>query len=143
MNEFIFNDSLCVFDKHFKNETEFIEFLIRNDWIQEKIGITMPPTSGYYPDIYGTNRKTKSEVLVEVEYWAHRYRSKHSQDYRKSDFIVSYFRLPNNRFICNVPVISFYKGREKDMFLQYCLDEDLSTNFEELRDKNKIKRFLR
>jgi hypothetical protein len=36
-----------------KNERHFIEFLLRNDWIQRQLGIKMFGSDGFFHDIIG------------------------------------------------------------------------------------------
>jgi len=108
----------------FSNEREFIEFLLRNDWIQRKLGFKLPTTSnGRFPDITAhTYDQYKTKIEVEVEYKAeHFIIHKHNTVY--CDLILSFIRSNKNTNISGIPIWSFYK-RIKDKLI-YTLDEDI------------------
>lgn len=112
-----------------KNEREFLEFLIRNDWVQRMVGIKMFPTNGFFPDIKGfIYDGTDFPIMVEVEYKAENY-SRHFHPFGGANLILSYIRYSKSRIIRGCPVWSFYKIENKKLI--YCLDEDINFNFNE------------
>lgn len=126
--EFEFKEFLD-FDKvQIVNERQFIEFLLRNEWVQRKIGIEMKESDGLFPDIQGIIfDEERTPIDVEVEYHAQNYKL-HRHPYGKCDLILSFKRKPDERIVSGVPVWSFYK--EKHDGLHFTLDSDIHTNWE-------------
>lgn len=82
-------------------EREFIEFLLRNDWVQRRLGIKM-------------------------EYHAENYRH-HGHAFKGCDLIISLIRSEETRFVKGVPVWSFYYRDEDELI--FCLDDDINYDF--------------
>lgn len=117
-----------------RNERHFIEFLLRNDWIQRRVGIRMPSSNGFFPDIKGEIYDgTGDPIKVEVEFWAENYKL-HGHEFKGCDLILSFFRSPETRFVKGVPVWSFYECYKNDKWGLFCLDSDIRYNFDEHKD---------
>lgn len=128
-------DSVYTPDLQFKNERHFIEFLIRNDWIQRQVGIKMFPSTGFFPDIHGEIYDYSGDkIKVEIEFRAENY-ILHGHPFGGCDLILSFVRNLNTRIIRGVPVWSFYKGDLKDKFWDLCLPDDINTDFDKLSDR--------
>jgi hypothetical protein len=129
-----------------KNERHFIEFLVRNDWIQRRMGLRMPKvTNGFFPDLKSLIRATKDDpkevpINVEVEFWAENYRM-HGHAFRGCDLILSFFRTPDTRFVKGVPVWSFYECYRNDKWGMLCLDRDIRYDFSEHIDVDELNAF--
>lgn len=112
----------------FKNEREFLEFLIRNQWIQRRVGFSIPQSNGLFPDVHGIIfDKDQTKIRVEVEYRAENY-GRHGHPFGKADLILSFIRGTKKKIIRGCPVWSFYTqvgGKQ----LQYCLDKDINFDF--------------
>lgn len=110
------------------NEREFIEFLLRNDWLQRRLGIKMTGSNGLFPDIIGEiYDELGGKIRVEVEYHAENYQ-RHGHAFKGCDLIISLTRGEEVRFVKGVPVWSFYI-RDGDE-LVFCLDDDINYNFD-------------
>lgn len=108
-------------------EREFIEFLIRNDWVQRRLGIKMTGSNGLFPDIFGEIYDNEGgTIAVEIEYHAESYRI-HGHSFKGCDLIISLTRGEEVRFVKGVPVWSFYY-RDGDE-LVFCLDDDINYDF--------------
>lgn len=119
-------------ERLFLNEREFIEFLLRNDYIQRKIGIKMDGSSnGLFPDIKGEIYDGSGiKIRVEVEYKAINYVI-HKHPYRGCDLILSFIRQVGQRFLKGCPIWSFYVDRgESDRYLEYTLNDDINHDFD-------------
>lgn len=115
-------------DRWFKNEREFLEFLIRNEWMQRRLGFSIPPSNGLFPDVRGTIfDKDQIKIRVEVEYRAENY-GLHGHPFGKADLVLSFIRRPHKKIIRGCPIWSFYvqTGNGK---LEYCLDRDINFDF--------------
>lgn len=127
----------------FRNERHFIEFLVRNDWIQRKLGLRMPRvTNGFFPDLRSfvlADRCHPEEIpiSVEVELWAENYRM-HGHEYRGCDLILSFFRSPETRFVKGVPVWSFYECFRNDKWGLLSLYGDIKYDFSEHIDEDEL-----
>lgn len=125
ISEFNFPQYIYLKDIEFKNERHFIEFLLRNEWIQRRIGIRMQTSNGLFPDVKGeVFDGTGLPIKVEVEYWAENYKS-HGHPFGGCDLILSLFRQPNTKIVRGVPVWSFYVGKKSNTKMKYCLTEDI------------------
>ncbi len=126
-----FPHNMSIFSqKIFKSERHFLEFLIRNDWIQRRIGIKASlVVNGLFPDIKGEIYDgIGGKIRVEVEYKAENY-SNHKHPWGGCDLILSFIRNSGTRIIRGCPVWSFYY-KKKDT-LVYCLEDDIGFNFNE------------
>lgn len=111
------------------DERCFIEFLLRNDWVQRKIGIKMKSSNGLFPDVKGEIYDEEGgPIRVEIEYWAENYK-KHRHPFGGCDLIISFFRKPNTRVVGGCPVWSFYTGGLNSRDMKYCLLDDINFNF--------------
>lgn len=125
---------LLLSDCRLKNERDFIEFLVRNEWIQRRIGLRMPRvTNGFFPDlkcvILPDSEHPKEEpISVEVEFWAENY-SSHGHPFKGCDLIISFFRTPDTVFVKGVPVWSFYECYRNDKWGIFTLDSDIRYDF--------------
>lgn len=127
--EFEFPTRIDIRDVELKSETHFIEFLLRNEWIQRKLGIRMRYSNGLFPDVTGdVFDGTGLPIKVEVEYWAENYKI-HGHPFGGCHLIISLFRKPKTRVIKGVPVWSFYVWDKVSRNMRFCLYEDVSYNF--------------
>lgn len=112
-----------------RNERHFIEFFLRNQWVQRMVGVQCNESNGYFPDlkahIYGDST---TKINVEMEYWAQNYKA-HKHPYGGCDLIISFLRLQDTRFIAGVPVWSFYKGKRNGEIFEFCLFDDMNYDF--------------
>lgn len=132
---FNFPEKISRIDNEIINERHFLEFLLRNDWVQRKIGIKMAESNGLFPDIKGEIYDRYGGLIrIEVEFWAENYKL-HKHGYKACDLILSYFRTPEVNFVQGIPVWSFYKGYKEDDIYQFCLNEDISKNFNEMEEE--------
>lgn len=117
-------------DLELQNERHFIEFLLRNEWVQRMTGIKMSGSNGLFPDVKGELfDEFKTKIDVEVEYWAENYKE-HGHRFGGCHLILSLFRKPTTRIIRGVPVWSFYTGQKSSRFFKYCLKDDINYNFD-------------
>lgn len=133
-DEFKLPVTLNLKDCEIRNERHFIEFLLRNDWIQRQLGIKMGDSNGFFPDIKGEiYGGTGDKISVEVEYSAENY-SLHGHAFKGCDLILSFLRRPNVRFIKGIPVWSFYECYGNDKFVSLCLYDDVKFDFSSLEE---------
>lgn len=124
-----------------RNERHFLEFLLRNDWIQRQLGIKMDGSNGFFPDIKGEIYDgTGDKINVEVEYRAENYIT-HGHLFRGCDLILSFIRNPNTHIIKGIPVWSFYKAEPNERYIEECLWEDMNFDFDAYSDERIIERF--
>lgn len=129
VKDFDFPKRLDKWDCQLKNERHFLEFLIRNDWVQKKIGIKIAHSNGLFPDVKGEIYDgTGDRILVEVEFWAENYK-RHGHRFGGCDLILSFFRKPDTRIIRGIPVWSFYTGSTKSRMFTFCLMDDILFDF--------------
>lgn len=120
------------------NERHFIEFLIRNDWVQRMVGIKMPTTNGLFPDIKGEIYDGSGDrIQVEVEYRAENYVS-HGHSYRGCDLILSFLKSPEVRMIKGIPVWSFYEAYKSDKWGVLTLFSDIKYDFADHFDEDEL-----
>lgn len=123
--EFDFPLRISQKDVEFKNERHFIEFLLRNEWVQRRLGIKMDISNGLFPDIKGEIFDgSGTPIRVEVEYWAENYKA-HNHPFGGCNLILSFFRQPNTRVVRGVPVWSFYVGKKSSSIMRFCLNDDI------------------
>lgn len=121
-------------DCELRNERHFIEFLLRNDWIQRQLGVKMDSSDGFFPDIKGEIYDYSGDkIRVEVEYRAENY-VKHGHLFRGCDLIISFIRGHNIRFIKGIPVWSFYEGGYSDKYVTLCLNDDMDFDFNSVEE---------
>jgi hypothetical protein len=122
------------------NERHFVEFLMRNDWIQRRIGIKINSCNGLFPDLKGEIYDGSGDpIMVEAEYLAHNYQEhKHYLSCNKCDLILSFIRKSHVRTITGVPIWSFYKSESNSDELTFCLYDDIAYDFgsHHLRDED-------
>lgn len=112
-----------------KDERHFIEFLLRNLWVQKRIGIKFDKSNGLFPDVKGEIFDGSGDKInVEVEYWAENYKS-HGHKFGGCDLILSFFRKPQTRIVRGVPVWSFYVGEETSRNFKFSLLDDINFDF--------------
>lgn len=129
---------ILIADSQIRNERHFIEFLLRNDWIQRRLGIFMPSTNGFFPDIKGEIYDGSGDkIRVEVEYRAENY-AHHGHAYAGCDLILSFIKSPEVVFVKGVPVWSFYEGYKNDRWGILCLDSDIKRDFSEYKDPDEM-----
>lgn len=128
---FAFPKKLDIWKSEIRNERDFIEFLLRNEWIQHQIGIRMKSSNGLFPDIKGHIFSGNQEPInVEVEYWAENYKQ-HEHPFAGCDLILSFLRLPKTKVVKGCPVWSFYSGAQKSRVFSYCLRDDIGYDFKD------------
>jgi hypothetical protein len=122
-------ETLDLKDCQIRNETHFMEFLIRNDWIQRLVGIKMSPSNGFFPDLCAEIYDESGEkIRVEAEYRAENYAA-HGHSYRGCDLILSFIRKPEVRFIKGIPVWSFYEQINQTYPCELSLYDDIAYDF--------------
>lgn len=127
---FEFPEQISFLECEIKNERHFIEFLLRNEWVQHQVGIKMFDSNGFFPDIKGHifNDPT-TPIKVEVEYRAENYIA-HGHSFRGCDMILSFVRNPEIRIIKGIPVVSFYSAYKSDKFGELCLWDDVVYDYD-------------
>lgn len=114
------------------SEREFIEFLLRNDWVQRRLGVKMFGSNGMFPDIIGEIYDEEGgKIRVEVEHYAEHYIA-HGHAFKGCDLVISLIRCQETRFAKGVPVWSFYYKDYDE--LVFCLDDDILYDFDAIHD---------
>lgn len=122
-------DQIHINDIEFRCERDFIEFYLRNDWIQRMLGIKCRTSNGLFPDLKAEiYDHTRQKIRVEAELWAENY-TMHDHEFAGCDLILSFFRQPNTKMVRGCPVWSFYKGSKNANTFDLCLFEDINYNF--------------
>lgn len=117
------------------DEREFTAFIILNEYIQRKLGITNLTFRGnIYPDIKGNVLYYGEEINIELEYNSSNFRL-HKHSIFGIHLILSFIRPEKVRTIKGIPVWSFYKYSKKQNKYVYCLEEDMNYVGE---DKNEL-----
>lgn len=121
-----------------RNERHFIEFLLRNDWMQRRLGIKMNGSNGFFPDIKGEIYDGTGDLIkVEVEYRAENYIA-HGHAFRGCDLILSFVKSPDIVFIKGIPVWSFYEAYKNDRWGLFCLNSDMRYDFSNHIDVDEL-----
>jgi len=127
-DRFEFPEVIKLNDIEITNERRFLEFLLRNDWIQRDLGIRMNSSNGLFPDIKGEiYDDPETKIRVEVEYYAETF-GLHKHNPRGCHLILSFIRKPCTRVYKTVPVWSFYKQINDE--LHFCLYDDIDFDFD-------------
>ena len=126
---FDFPQELNESEKDILNERMFMEFILKNDWVQRMIGIKFKIKPGFFPDLIGEIYDDKGgAITVEIEYQAENY-NRHHHLWGGCDLILSFIRNKDTNCVRGVPVWSFYKkGNKGSNKLFYCLDDDIRKN---------------
>lgn len=127
-SRFNFPHKIKVSEIGMHTEREFIEFLLRNDWVQRRVGIKMESSNGLFPDIVGEiYDEIGGKITVEVEYRAENY-IQHGHAFKGCNLVISLIRSEETRFVKGVPVWSFYYKDGQDLI--FCLDDDINYDFD-------------
>ena len=113
---------------YFKNELEFMSFIILNEWFQRKLGIFNIKRNAYSsPDLEATILFSGEKINIEVEYKASNFKEhNHSSTY--IDLILSFCRVNSKTTINSIPIWSVYKTKGKNKYI-YTLDDDINRDF--------------
>ena len=114
--------------KYFRDEMEFMSFVLLNEWFQRKIGMCNIKRNIYTPDIEADIIGYGCKILVEVEYHSKSFVF-HKHNFWCADLVLSYIRPKNKRTISGIPIWSVYEYDGATESYLFCLPDDINYDF--------------
>lgn len=137
-NPFEFPEKVNRFECDLRDKTDFVDFIVNNEWVQRRIGMTIKRKRRGDDEVRAVILgEEKIPINVCIEFRAAGFNFKQNK-FGQHDLLLSFYRNPDTRIIRGVPNWSFYVGSTKSEYYSLCLMDDVLFDFVEKTKQTKI-----